>query len=339
MNWARRDVLGLLGTSVAAMTAISMTGTSALAGDEARFTEVASGLRFPEGPIAMPDGSLILVEIESGHLTRIDAVGNIERLVYLGGGPNGAALGPDGRIYVCNNGGFNWDESSGLLIPVGTPESYDGGRIEVVDLETRKVETLYTSCNGRPLRGPNDLVFDKHGGFWFTDHGKSSERQEDITGVYYAKADGSFISEPIFPLHGPNGLGLSPDEKTLYVAETLSGRIWNYSIIAPGKIAPQVGLGLDRLLYTAPGGYEIYDSLAIDAQGNIAVASLVTAGVRTVSPQGKSIDFFETGDLMTTNICFGGKDLKTAYITLSGTGRVVKADWPRGGKPLNHLNS
>lgn len=339
MNEDRRDFFKLLGAGALTVAGLNISGGPLMAGDQVGYTEFAADLRFPEGPIGMPDGSLLLVEIESGHLTRITADGKIERIVHLGGGPNGAALGPDGRVYVCNNGGFKWYEAEGLLIPGHMPETYTGGSIQAVDLASGKVETLYTECNGNPLRGPNDIVFDKQGGFWFTDHGKTQTRSNDTTGVFYAKIDGSFISEQIFPLRAPNGIGLSPDEKTLYVAETMTGRIWHYAITAPGEIAPTQGLGVDRLLYTAPGGYELYDSLAIDAEGNICVASLITGGIRTISPQGELVDFFKTGDLMTTNICFGGDGLKTAYITLSGTGRVIKVDWPRAGLPLNFLNT
>ncbi len=339
MTSNRRDFLKLLGGSIITASAMSTLSSQALAGEQAPFELVASGLRFPEGPLAMPDGSLLIVEIESGHLTRINSDGSIERLVHLSGGPNGIAMGPDGRIYVCNNGGFAWHQGDGILMPVGTPESYKTGSIQAVDLKTGKVETLYTSCNGNPLRGPNDIVFDKQGGFWFSDHGKTSKRSADITGVYYAKIDGSYISEQVFPLHSPNGIGLSPDEKTLYVAETMSGRIYHMPITEPGKVAPVNGLGLDRLLYTAPGGYELYDSLAIDAEGNIVVASLINGGIRTISPQGKMVDFYKTSELFTTNICFGGKDMKTAYLTLSGTGRVVKLNWPRAGLKLNFLNT
>jgi gluconolactonase len=135
-------------------------------------TVVTEGLRFPEGPIAMPDGSVLLVEIARGTLSRV-VDGEIEVVAQLGGGPNGAAIGPNGLCYVCNNGGFQWVEASdGRLFPGEEPESYSSGRIEVVDLETRRVEVLYTHCEGQPLRGPNDLVFDSRGGFWFTDHGK-----------------------------------------------------------------------------------------------------------------------------------------------------------------------
>ena len=80
---------------------------------------IASGLQFPEGPIAMPDGSLILVEIKRGTLTRVAADGAVSVVAELGGGPNGLAIGPDGAAYVCNNGGFQWTElPGGLLLPI-----------------------------------------------------------------------------------------------------------------------------------------------------------------------------------------------------------------------------
>ncbi len=104
--------------------------------------EIASGLKFPEGPIAMDDGSVILVEIERGTLSRVSEDGKVEVIADLGGGPNGAAIGPDGAVYVCNNGGFEWHHRGGLTIPGDIAPDYSGGRIERVDLATGKVDTL-----------------------------------------------------------------------------------------------------------------------------------------------------------------------------------------------------
>jgi len=87
-----------------------------------------------------------------------------------------------------------------------------------------EVTDLYTQCNGLPLRAPNDLVFDGDGGFWFTDHGIRHERSSDRTGIFYARADGSSIAEVVFPVDAPNGIGLSPDGRMLYAAETFSTR-------------------------------------------------------------------------------------------------------------------
>lgn len=300
---------------------------------------LAEGLRFPEGPIAMPDGSVILVEIARGTLTRV-VDGETEVIVKLGGGPNGAAMGPDGYCYVCNNGGFQWNETAdGRLFPGLEPENYSSGRIEVVDLATRRVDVLYTQCNGLPLRGPNDLVFDSNGGFWFTDHGKMRPREKDRTGVFYAKADGSYIEEKIFPLEGPNGIGLSPDETELYVAETHTGRLWAYRLDGPGRLQrgrgdrPEAG----RLIPGRPGHF-MFDSLAVDADGKVCIATIVDGGITVLDPNGGDPQHVPMPDVVTTNICFGGEDLRTAFITLSSTGKLVSMPWQSAGLPLNYLN-
>ncbi len=298
-------------------------------------TEIATGLQFPEGPIAMPDGSVIVVEIARGTLSRVTPDGRIEVIATTGGGPNGAAMGPDGCCYICNNGGFEWHTSdSGLLFPGNEPEDYSGGRIEKVDLDTGSVEVLFDSCDGEPLKGPNDIVFDSTGGFWFTDHGKNRPRNKDRTGVYYARADGSFISEVIFPMEAPNGIGLSPDESTLYVAETPTGRLWAYPLTAPGKM----DTGQRPEMMAQIPDYHMFDSLAVDADGNICVATLITGGITIHSPDGSDARLVPMPDLLTTNICFGGPNLGTAYITLSSTGRLVECEWETPGLPLNFLN-
>jgi gluconolactonase len=301
----------------------------------AEIREITSGLRFPEGPIWMEDGSIILVEIERGTLSRVSKDGRISVVADLGGGPNGAAIGPNGKIYVCNDGGFEWHVINGLLFPGLQPANYTGGSIQVVDPETGKFEDMYRECNGNRLCGPNDIVFDKHGGFWFTDHGKNRERERDRTGVYYAKADGSMIREVIFPIADPNGIGLSPAGDRLYVAETWTGRVWSWEVRGPGEIVAGDALGAPgggTLLVGLPG-FQLLDSMAIEANGNVCVATLVNGGISSISPDG-SVEFTPMPDPLTTNICFGGKDLRTAYVTLSGTGKLVSTAWPRPGLKL-----
>jgi gluconolactonase len=299
--------------------------------------EIAGGLQFPEGPIAMPDGSVLLVEIKRGTLSRVSPDGKVVVVAHTGGGPNGAAIGPDGAAYICNNGGFEWHDIGGFTFPGNQPQDYIGGRIQRVDLATGAVDDLYTECDGHPLRGPNDIVFDAVGGFWFTDHGKLRERERDRTGVFYAKADGSLIREVIFPLDAPNGIGLSPDGTRLYVAETHTGRVWYWHIKGPGEIDLAAALGPSggSLLAGLPG-FQLFDSLAVDAAGNVCVATLVNGGITIISPDGTSIEHVPTPDPLTTNICFGGPDLRTTYITLSGTGRLVAMQWPRPGLRLNY---
>jgi len=295
-------------------------------------TVMTQGLAFPEGPVALSDGAVLVVEIQRGTLTRVAEDGTQSIIAELGGGPNGAALGPDGHCYICNNGGFEWHKGrDGRVFPGEQPANYTGGRIERVDLKTGAVETLYEACNGERLKGPNDLVFDQTGGFWFTDHGKTSPRTRDRTGVFYAAADGSRIEEVIFPMEAPNGIGLSPDEKTLYVAETPTGRLWAYAIASPGALDVDVPR---RMLAQRPD-FHMFDSLAVDASGNVCVATLITGGITSHSPDGSAVEFFAMPDVLTTNIAFGGEDLQTAYITLSSTGKLIKATWPTPGLRLN----
>ena len=303
--------------------------------------ELTSGLRFPEGPVAMPDGSVILVEIERQTLSRVTPDGKVHVVAKLGGGPNGAAMGPNGKIYVTNNGGFEWLERPGRLFPIAQANDYAGGSIQVVDPDTGRFETMYDSCGGRRLRGPNDLVFDDAGGFWFTDLGKTRERDADRGAVCYARADGSMVREAVFPLERPNGIGLSPDGRTLYVVETPTARCWAFTLSAPGQIESANGpyRGEKGRVVVGLGGYQMFDSLAVDAEGHICVATLITGAVSDIWPDGSRVDQYTLPDMMVTNVCFGGPGLRTAFATLSMGGRLVSFEWPRAGLPLPYLNA
>jgi gluconolactonase len=299
--------------------------------------EICSGLQFPEGPIAMPDGSIVLVEIKRGTLSRVTPDGAIEVIAECGGGPNGAAPGPDGRVYICNNGGFTWGTIDGFTRPIGKPDDYRSGSIQVVDIASGRAETLYTECDGEPLKGPNDIVFDEHGGFYFTDLGKRTERTMDRGAVYYALPDGSSIREVIQPIETPNGIGLSPDNQTLYVAETLSAKLRYWQIESPGIVkAGEDPFHVGNILYGF-SGYERLDSLAVDSEGNVAVATLGSGCITAITPQGRVRAVLPPPqyDPMITNICFGGDDLRKAYITSSGLGKLYVADWHCAGQRLN----
>ncbi len=299
---------------------------------------IAEGLRFPEGPVCMPDGSIALVEIESRRITRVTEKGEKSTIATVSGAPNGLALGPKGLLYVCNNGGFSWHDEPGMLRPTGQSPDYSGGRIETVDPASGAVATLYRAVDGRPLRGPNDLMFDGRGGFWFSDLGKVRARDRDHGGAYWAAEDGSRIVEAAFPIFGGgNGIGISPDGKTLYVAETETGRLWAWDIEAPGRLKkePWPSVSGARMLCQFPG-YRRLDSLAIAASGNIIVATLVSGEITTVSPTGEILRVVKMPERMPTNICFGGPDMRTAYITLSTSGKLVAMPWDEPGFRLPH---
>jgi gluconolactonase len=302
---------------------------------------LAEGLRFPEAPIWLPDGSVLLVEIAAGQITKVAADGRKTVIAKPGGGPNGIAMGPGGHIYCCNNGGFVWHEEPNMLRPIGVPPDYQGGRIEVIDPATGVVRVLYDRCGEHKLKGPNDLVFAPQGspgegGFWFTDLGKVRARDRDHGGVYWAAADGSKIVEAAFPIFGgANGVALSPDGRTLYVAETETGRLWAWDIEGPGVVRkdPWPSSNGGRVLCQFPG-YRRLDSIATTAAGNICVATLVSGEITTVSPTGEILRVVQMPERMPTNICFGGPGMMTAFITLSLTGKLAAMAWDEPGLVL-----
>jgi gluconolactonase len=287
---------------------------------------VAEGLTFPEGPVALDDGSVLLTEIDRRTLTRVGPDGDVEVVVELPGGPNGAAVGPDGMLYVCNNGG---------RFASGT---YDGGWLERVDVNRRTSEVIHRTCDGRKLSGPNDIVFDDDGGCWVSDTGKFRGRERDVGSIYYLPPGLATITEVVHPAETANGIGLSPDGATLYYAETATGRLRRRSIIGPGQVAALEGHGTESLVVGLPG-HQAFDSLAVDAEGNVCVTTFLTGAITSVSPDGRTVIQYRLPppldeDWFPTNLCFGGPDLQTAYITLAHTGRLVAARWPTPGLRL-----
>jgi gluconolactonase len=297
---------------------------------------LTDGLMLPEGPIALADGSLVVVEVLGGRLTRIAPDGARSVVAELGGGPNGAAIGPDGRCYVCNNGGFDHIElEGGALVPQEAPIDTPPGSIQVVDLATGAFETLYAHSEATPFWGPNDIVFDREGGFWFTDFGRDRGRARMRGAVYYARADGSDIREVIAPIDAPNGIGLSPCGRTLYVATTYEAHLLSFRLLAPGAVDRSAGhMPGGATIVGRAGAGQYLDSLAVDGQGRICVASPGIGAILIFPAEGGAPTAIDMPDFLTTNICFGGADLTTAYVTLGSSGRVAILDWDAPGLPL-----
>jgi gluconolactonase len=300
---------------------------------------IATGLRFPEGPIALRDGSVLLVEVARGTLTRVEPDGRVSVVAELGGGPNGAAIGPDGAVYVANNGGVcEWREIDGHLYPGRTSAQHRGGSIQRYDQGSGMLDTLYDAYDGHRLLAPNDLVFDREGDFWFTDAGCSTSDGRRYGALYHARADGSKIVRARGGLVYANGVGLSPDERVLYVADTVLGRVWALDVESPGVLAkPASPFSPGRVIATLPG-HRMCDSLAVEADGRVCVATMdfatLDSGITIVGVDG-AIEYHRYPGVLATNICFGGADRQDAWVTCGASGQLFMTRWPRRGLPLH----
>lgn len=296
-------------------------------------------LGFPEGPVAMIDGSLLFVDIKDQLLLRLCPDGKLDRVAALPGGPNGLAIGPDGAAYVCNNGGvysFDTDEQ-GVTVPGARPDSYRGGSIQRVDLATGQVTTLYDSHNAARLLAPDDIVFDSAGGFWFTDSGLHNLDGSTFGALYYATIDGTSLTRAA-TIAMPNGVGLSRDGKVLYVSDTIFGRLWALDVIGPGKVAQgPLPVMVGRVVQTLPG-FQWLDSLKVEEGGRVCVGTIFNGGISIFSPDGSvehvAVPDIKKPDIFTTNLCFGGADMRDVWITASSTGKIYKGRWPRPGLKL-----
>jgi gluconolactonase len=151
--------------------------------------------------------------------------------------------------------------------------------------------------------------------------------------LLYARPDGSMIRRVREGMLTPNGVGLSPDGRTVWVAETLTSRVWGFTVTAPGEIEQPADLWTPGKVLGPLPGYQLLDSLAVEAGGKICCATLVNGGITAYDPAG-GVEHTAFPDPLVTNICFGGPDMRTAWITASATGKLLKARWPRPGLKL-----
>ncbi|THD58168.1 MAG: SMP-30/gluconolactonase/LRE family protein [Phenylobacterium sp.] len=286
-------------------------------------TTVASGLRFPEAPVVMKDGSLLFVQIQAKQVSRLKPDGKVELVAQLEGGPNGLAVGPDKALYIANDGGrFSFVQRGEYNFPGALPADFKGGCIQRLDLKTGKALTLYDTCEGKPLIAPDDLVFDHQGGMWISEYGKA----RGDGAIYYARADGKGIKLVKDAMNAPNGIGLSPDGKQLHVS--LGRQLLTFDIKGPGELGPSVSY--PEAAHANLRDRSVADSLKVLADNKVCVCTLIVGGVSIIDPAGQT-EFIQFDDPFTTNLAFGGPDMRDVWVTSSGLGRIVKARWPYPG--------
>jgi gluconolactonase len=265
-----------------------------------RVQVVAQGLRGTEGPIAAPDGALLLTEQTANVITRIDAQGNRSTFLENTNGSQGLTFDPKGRLI----GVLPATRQIAVLMPART--------------------VLASMFDGRPFAGPNDLVADKKGGVYFTDPGgypPAGEFLTHIPAVYYIRPNGSVI-RVADDIARPNGIILSPDEKTLYVANTLGAFVVAFDVQPDGGVRNQRNFArLGGILMTNRGVRSGADGLAVDEAGRLYVTS--TIGVQVFSADGRHVGTIPIGNPDgPQNLAFAGSDKKTLYVV--GDGAVWK---------------
>jgi gluconolactonase len=265
---------------------------------------IATGLAFPEGPVWRGE-ELVFTEITGGVVSRWSSVRGVSTLATTGGGPNGAAAGPDGATYVTQNGGMG----EGERVTPGIQRIDADGTVDLV------VDTVA----GVRLDGPNDLAFGPDGRLWFTDpRGEPDPARNDRPGRLFAvdvtTGDGDLVREvgPTFP----NGIAFLADG-TLVWTESFTRRV-----MALVGDQPQVLVELPER--HAP------DGLCVDGDGRLYVASTYSHAVSVVEG-GVLVDRLVCGDGMPTNCCFGGTDL---YVTESRRGTLWRFTLGHAGLPL-----
>jgi gluconolactonase len=205
-------------------------------------------------------------------------------------------------------------------------DDYDSGCIQRIDPKTGDTRVLYTHCNGHKLSAPNDLVPRRAA------TSPISQALRATGGLCYALPDDRRSS--VYPILSPSGCGLSPDGKVLPSPPNLHGCGHSTS---PRRASSPSQAGLRRVarIVAGLGSFQRFDSLAVEASGNVAVATLHAGCITVIAPDGKVVRQVTVPDEFPTNICFGGPDLRTAYVTLSATGRLGALDWGEPGLRLN----
>ena len=287
---------------------------------DARIEKVATGFTFTEGPVWRPEGLLWFSDVPGNAVRSVTPAGDVKVIIQNAGGtvsaPPGAFIGPNGMIS---------DKDGAVLL-------CQHGNRRIVRVAKDMMMTPYLEkFEGHRFNSPNDLVYRSDGALYFTDPPYGLLKQDDdpskelkFNGVFlYA---GGKLKAIIKDLTRPNGIALSPDEKTLYVSNTEPKRFWmRYDVAADGSVSN------GRMFYdaSATGGQGGPDGMKIDSQGNIYAAG--PEGLWVFSADGKHLGTIQPGETVAN--CAWGGDGKTLYITASTSVYRIRLAVP-GEKPL-----
>lgn len=259
---------------------------------------------FLEGPV-WADGHLWVTDIPYGRIFRISMQGEWDLVVEYDGEPNGMKRLANGDFLITDyrNGLMRLDTRSGSVTPF---------------LERR---------NSERFRGVNDLTFDSHGNLYFTDQGQTG--LHDPTGRVYRLAPDGKLDVLLDNAPSPNGVVLSPDEKVLFVAMTRANSVWRVPLQPDGSVS-KVGQFFTSYGPSGP------DGLAMRTDGHLLVANPGLGYVWVLNHRAEPVEVIRSPDgASLTNLCFGGADRTTLFMTESTTGTILCADMSAGGAPVH----
>jgi gluconolactonase len=271
---------------------------------------IKSGFTGTEGPIGMPDGSLIFTETQANRITRIDANDQTSTFLENTNGSNGLA----------------WDAKGRLISVQTTP-----GKAQIGVIHPKGSETTITAAfEGKPYGRPNDLVVSKTGHVYFTEPGPNPTPGQAPAApplppaVYHVTPDGK-VSKVAEDIARPNGIVLSPDEKTLYVNNTAGTHLIAFDVAPDGSATNRRDFAKYSKVTTGATGAPNSgaDGLAVDADGRIYCAS--AAGVEVFGPKGEALGVIPIS-LPPQNLAFAGKDKRTLYVVGRGSAWRVALD-------------
>lgn len=308
----------------------SQTKTETAANGAETEVSVATSVAFTEGPAQGPDGLIYFTDVANNRILRFDPKTRKQEVFRADSNrSNGLLFDSEGRLIAC--------ESSG-------PER-NAPRVTRTDMKTGKVEVIAAGFEGRQFNGPNDVTVDSAGRLYFTDPApdavsQSPAKPKNATGipaVYRLDLDGKLTRILAAPdTEWPNGLVISPDDKTIYLIEA-------HKTEGGARAIRAFDLSVDGTVSKMRVHYNFYpgrsaDGMAIDTVGNLyAAAGLhrrrgthetldTKCGVHVISPAGKLLRFVPIPEDTITNTAFGGPDMKTLYVTAGKTLFEMRTD-------------
>lgn len=307
---------------VIAVAGVSLAAPSGRAQSQSQpQVEVATTVAFTEGPTAAADGSVYFTDIITQRILKLGADGVLSVYRERSNAANGLLIDAQGRLIACEGAEFS---RPGVVV-TGIP------RVTRTDLRTGVVEILADTFEGKPLVGPNDVTIDSKGRLYFTELNGAA--------VYRIDAPGTVARILAAPdVQRPNGIQISPDDRTLYLVEA-NGAEGGARLIRRYDLQPDGTVRNMRVHYDFSPGRSA-DGMSIDSQGNLYASAgmnqlrgtaetLATkTGVYVISPQGTLLRFIPIAEDYITNNAFGGPDMRTLYVTAGKTLYKVRTDVP-----------